>query len=93
MRNDNDSEVGEALRHAAARLGQDLSRTAHDAREAAKHLVIAMGRATGEAALERTERASQALGASVRRNPALWLAGAAGLGAVVAIWISRRSVR
>ena len=93
MRNHNNSELAEALRHAAARLGQDLSQTAHDAREAAKDLAIAMGRAAGEAALERTERASEALGASVRRNPALWLAAAAGAGAVLALWISHRSAR
>ena len=84
-----DSEVAEALRHAAAQLGRDLSRTASDAREAAKDLAGARGRTVGDAALERTERASEALGARMHRNPGVWLATAFAAGAVAALLLSK----
>jgi hypothetical protein len=83
-------EVAEALRHAAALLERDLSRTARDAREAAKDLAVALSRAAGNAAVEGAERTSRAIGAKMRRNPSVWLGAAFGAGVLVALLLSNR---
>lgn len=85
-RSGNGEEVTETLRHAAAELGRDLSRTAHDAREAAKELAAAIG----EAATERTQDASRTLVRSMRHHPMAWLTAAADAGVLVTLLATQR---
>jgi ElaB/YqjD/DUF883 family membrane-anchored ribosome-binding protein len=83
-------EINEAMRHATAKLSQDLARTAEDARSAAAELATAIGRwATdfGGEALSSTRRAVEA---RVRRHPITWVAAAAGLGALAGLLLARR---
>lgn len=90
-RSGNNSDVNEALRHAAAELGRDLSRTAHDAREAAKDITDALNHTLGHAAAEQTREVSHALGSSIRRHPVVWLSAAVGVGCLAALMATRRA--
>lgn len=93
-RSESGHEVQEAMRHAAERLGADLSRTARDAREAAEELGSALRRSGGAAAERARDTAVEATSTvrrSVANHPMAWLGGAAGLGALVGLLLSHRS--
>ena len=66
-------------------------------REAVKDLAGALGRALGDGAGKQSEAAHRWMGASMRRNPALWLAAGAGVGARGGarggLWVSYRAAR
>lgn len=96
----NRGEVAEAVRHAAAKLSQDLSRTARDAQSAAAEFATAvqheaedLGERTiefGEQAARRARGASRAVQENVREHPITWVAAAAGAGAILGLLLARR---
>lgn len=82
----NGGEVAEAVRHAAAKLSEDLSRTARDTRSAAEELAAALRHSAadlGEEAVQRARFASKVTQESVREHPVTWVAAAAGVGLLV----------
>lgn len=87
------NEVGEAWRHSAAKISADLARTAHDAREAAAELTQAIRHSAddvADAAAVRTRQSARALRASVREHPLTWIAGTAGVGALIGLLLTTR---
>lgn len=96
----NRGEVAEAVRHATAKLSQDLSRTARDAQAAAaefatavQHEAADLGERTiefSEETVKRARGATKAVQQNVREHPIAWVAGAAGVGALVALLLARR---
>lgn len=96
----NRGEVAEAVRHAAAKLSQDLSRTARDAQTAAaefasavQHEAEELGERTvefSEEAVKRARGATKAMQRNVREHPISWVAAAAGAGAIIGLLLARR---
>ncbi|MEZ5959822.1 MAG: hypothetical protein R3C30_05275 [Hyphomonadaceae bacterium] len=81
-------EITDAMRHAASKLGDDLSRTAHDAREAAEEISDALRHSAREMATNAKSRANAAhrgLRRGVREHPIAWLGAAAGAGALASL--------
>jgi ElaB/YqjD/DUF883 family membrane-anchored ribosome-binding protein len=95
IRTDNGTgEVSEAVRHAAAKLSNDLSRTARDAREAAEELSEALRHSASGVADKARARASAAthnVQEGVRTHPIAWLGAAAGAGALLSLLLASRS--
>ena len=82
------SEVTDAMRHAAGKLGDDLSRTAHDARGAAEEISDALRHSARDMAATAKSRARDAhrgLRRGVRDHPIVWLGAAAGAGALASL--------
>lgn len=89
----NRSEMAEAVRHAATKLSEDLSRTARDTQSAAAELSTALRHTAadfGEEAFERARTATKAAQDNVRQHPIAWAAAAAGAGAVVGFLLANR---
>jgi ElaB/YqjD/DUF883 family membrane-anchored ribosome-binding protein len=89
----NRGEVAEAVRHAAAKLSEDLSRTARDTQSAAAELTTALRHTAadfGEETLARARAATKAAQDNVRQHPIAWAAAAAGAGAVVGFLLANR---
>jgi ElaB/YqjD/DUF883 family membrane-anchored ribosome-binding protein len=81
-------EVAEAWRHSAQKISADLARTIRDAREAAEQLSDAVrhsAEGVSETAMLTTRQSADAVQTSVRRHPIAWLAGAAGVGALIGL--------
>jgi ElaB/YqjD/DUF883 family membrane-anchored ribosome-binding protein len=97
VRLSNRGEIGEAVRHAAAKLGQDLSRTARDAQESASELTSAVRRSAADwadAAGTRMRAAIRSAQEGVRKRPIAWIVAASGIGALIgALLAGRRRVR
>ena len=82
-------EISEAARHAAARLAQDLNRTADDARSAVAELAQAIGREASNSGGEALLRTRSAIARRMRRHPLMWVAGATGIGVLTGLILGR----
>lgn len=88
----NRGEVAEAVRHAAVKLSDDLSRTARDTQSAAAELAGALRHTAadfGEETIERARMATKTVRANVREHPIAWAATAAGAGALVGFLLAK----
>ena len=84
------TEVSEAARLAAAKVGGDLRQTARDARLAAENFTEALRHSAADiadAARKRARSTTRDVRRSVRRRPIAWLGAAAGVGAAVTLLI------
>jgi ElaB/YqjD/DUF883 family membrane-anchored ribosome-binding protein len=89
----NRGEVAEAVRHAAVKLSEDLSRTARDTQSAASELVTALRHTAAdvtEEAAGRARAATRAVQVNVRQHPIAWAAAAAGAGALIGFLMAKR---
>lgn len=89
----NRGEVAEAVRHAAVKLSEDLSRTARDTQSAASELATALRHTAADFTEEtagRARAATKAAQESVREHPLTWAAAAAGAGALIGFLLARR---
>ena len=89
----NRGEVSEAVRHATAKLSQDLARTAQDAQAAASEFAAAVQHTVadlGEDAARQAVGAKHAVEARIRRHPITWVAAAAGAGALLGVILAGR---
>jgi ElaB/YqjD/DUF883 family membrane-anchored ribosome-binding protein len=89
----NRGEVAEAVRHAAVKLSEDLSRTARDTQSAAADLASALRHTAadfGEETMERARAATKAAQENVREHPIAWAAAAAGAGALIGFLLAQR---
>jgi hypothetical protein len=93
IRAGNSDAVAEALRHAAAELGRDLSRTAQDTRRAAQDIAKALNHTIGDAAAEQTREVGAALGKSLKQHPVTWLVSAASVGGLITLIATQRRER
>lgn len=84
-------EVSEAWRHSAAKISADLARTMKDAREAAEELSTAIRHSAGtvaDSAVASTLETTHAVQKSFQRHPVAWVAGAAGVGALIGLLLA-----
>lgn len=84
-------EVSEALRHSASKISADLARTMRDAREAAEELSQALrhsAEGVAHSAVESTRETAHAVQKSFHRHPVAWVAGAAGVGALIGLLLA-----
>ena len=89
----NRGEVAEAVRHAAVKLSEDLSRTARDTQSAAAELASALRHTAadfGEEAIERGRAATKAVRENVRKHPIAWATAAASAGALMGFLLAKR---
>jgi ElaB/YqjD/DUF883 family membrane-anchored ribosome-binding protein len=89
----NRGEVAEAVRHAAVKLSEDLSRTARDTQSAAAELATALRHTAADFGEETTKRAlgvKHAAEEGVRRHPLTWVAAAGGIGALIGFLLANR---
>ena len=86
-------EVAEAMRHASAKLSQDLARTAQDAQEAAAELANAVRNSAsdfGEETVTRARATTRAVQRGMREHPIAWGAAAIGVGALIGLLMASR---
>lgn len=94
----NREEISEAVRHAAAKLSQDLARTAQDAQDAAAEFATAVGHSAqdfgGQAmtqAMTQARGATRTIQENMRAHPIAWGSAALGAGALIGLLLSRRT--
>lgn len=88
--------INEAVRHAAAKLSQDLSKTSKDAQDAAAEFASAvLHSATDmrEEAAAVARDATRAAQQNVRERPLVWVSVAAGAGALIGFLAARATRR
>jgi ElaB/YqjD/DUF883 family membrane-anchored ribosome-binding protein len=88
---DDRSEVAEAWRRSTTKLSADLERTARDAREAAAELSDALRRSAAgvaDTAAEHVRDGAATVRQEVKQRPLVWLAAAAGAGAVIGMLLA-----
>jgi ElaB/YqjD/DUF883 family membrane-anchored ribosome-binding protein len=90
----NREEISEAVRHAAAKLSQDLARTAQDAQDAAAEFATAVGHSAqdfGGQAMTQARGATRTIQENMRAHPIAWGSAALGAGALIGLLLSRRT--
>lgn len=93
-------DIGEAVRTAADKLARDVSKAAHEAREAAAEFASKVQDSTGalgeraaelgDRAVDRARDAAAGVRRNMREHPFTWVVAAAGVGALVAFLFARR---
>ena len=84
-------EVSEAWRHSASKISADLARTMRDAREAAEELSRALrhsAEGVADSAVATSRETAHAVQKSFQRHPVAWVAGAAGVGALIGLLLA-----
>ena len=88
--------INEAMRHAAVKLSQDLSKTTKDAQDAAAEFAEAVLHSAsdiGEEAATVARDTSRVVRQNVREHPMVWVSAAAGAGALIGLLLSRSTIR